>query len=58
VWGDRRTERGSAGAILRLSAEGGWAATAHVPALAAIDGYELRALSGSSAASARAAGEE
>jgi hypothetical protein len=31
---------------------GGWAATAHVPGLAALDGYELRALSASSAESA------
>ncbi len=42
--------------IVGLSANGGWAATAHVPALAALDGYELRALSASSAESARAAG--
>lgn len=41
-----------------LSARGGWAATAHVPALTGLDGYELRALSASSAASARAAGEK
>jgi predicted dehydrogenase len=41
-----------------LSASGGWAATAHVLALAGIDGYELRALSASSAESARAAGEK
>jgi predicted dehydrogenase len=43
--------------IVGLSAQGGWAARAHVPALAALDGYELRALSASSAESARAAGE-
>ena len=43
--------------IVGLSAAGGWAANAHVPALAALDGYELRALSASSAESARAAGE-
>ncbi|MET8008881.1 Gfo/Idh/MocA family oxidoreductase [Streptomyces sp. NPDC005271] len=42
--------------IVGLSARGGWAATAHVPALAALDGYELRALSASSEESARAAG--
>ncbi|HEY2205209.1 MAG TPA: Gfo/Idh/MocA family oxidoreductase [Pseudonocardia sp.] len=42
--------------IVGLSASGGWAARAHVPALRAIDGYELRALSASSAASAQAAG--
>ena len=44
--------------IVGLSAAGGWAATAHVPALAAVDGYELRALSASSAESARAASEK
>jgi predicted dehydrogenase len=44
--------------IVGLSANGGWAATAHVPALAAVEGYELRALSGSSAESARVAGEK
>ncbi|MFF4845808.1 Gfo/Idh/MocA family protein [Streptomyces collinus] len=41
-----------------LSASGGWAATAHVPALAGLAGYELRALSASSEESARAAGEK
>lgn len=44
--------------IVGLSASGGWAARAHVPALAALDGYELRALSASSEESARAAGEK
>ena len=44
--------------IVGLSAAGGWAASAHVPALAALDGYELRALSASSEESARAAGEQ
>lgn len=43
--------------IVGLSAGGGWAADAHVAALAAVDGFELRALSASSADSARAAGE-
>jgi predicted dehydrogenase len=43
--------------IVGLSAAGGWAATAHVPALAALEGYELRALSASSAESASAAGQ-
>jgi predicted dehydrogenase len=43
--------------IIGLSARGGWAARAHVPALAALSGYELTALSASSAASARAAGD-
>jgi predicted dehydrogenase len=44
--------------VVGLSARGGWAATAHVPALAGLDGYELRALSASTAESARAAGEK
>jgi predicted dehydrogenase len=45
--------------IVGLSATGGWAGTAHVPALAALpDAYELRALSASSAESAKAAGEK
>jgi predicted dehydrogenase len=44
--------------VVGLSAKGGWAAGAHVPALAAVSGYELRALSASSAESARAAGEK
>ncbi|OHV72059.1 Gfo/Idh/MocA family oxidoreductase [Pseudofrankia sp. BMG5.36] len=43
--------------VVGLSARGGWAATAHVPALTGLDGYELRALSASSTESARAAGE-
>jgi predicted dehydrogenase len=43
--------------IVGLSAAGGWAATAHVPALAALDGYQLRALSASSVESAAAAAE-
>lgn len=45
--------------IVGLSAGGGWARTAHVPALAALpDAYELRALSTSSTESAKAAGEK
>jgi predicted dehydrogenase len=45
--------------IVGLSVNGGWAGTAHVPALAALpDAYELRALSASSAESAKAAGEK
>jgi predicted dehydrogenase len=44
--------------IVGLSASGGWAAAAHVPALNHVDGYELRALSASSHASAHAAGEK
>ncbi|MEV5599505.1 Gfo/Idh/MocA family oxidoreductase [Streptomyces sp. NPDC052496] len=44
--------------IIGLSANGGWAARAHLPALAAVPGYELRALSASTPESARAAGEK
>jgi predicted dehydrogenase len=44
--------------IVGLSAAGGWAARAHVPALAAVPGIELRALSASSAESAKAAGDK
>ncbi|MFD7008557.1 Gfo/Idh/MocA family protein [Rhodococcus jostii] len=44
--------------IVGLSADGGWAAGAHVPALAALEGFELRALSTSSARSAQAAGTQ
>ncbi|MFK4067715.1 Gfo/Idh/MocA family protein [Streptomyces sp. NPDC029674] len=44
--------------LVGLSARGGWAPRSHVPALARLDGYELRALAASSAASARAAGEK
>jgi len=43
--------------VVGLSATGGWAATAHVPALETLDGYELRALSASSPETARAAGK-
>jgi predicted dehydrogenase len=43
--------------IVGLSATGGWAAGAHLPALAAVDGIELRALTAGSETSARAAGE-
>jgi predicted dehydrogenase len=44
--------------IVGLSASGGWAADAHVGALAAVDGFELRALSATSAASAQAAADK
>ncbi len=44
--------------IIGLSARGGWAATAHVPALRALDGYELRGVAASSRDSAVAAGEK
>jgi predicted dehydrogenase len=44
--------------IVGLSASGGFAARAHVPALRALEGYELRALSASTAESAAAAGRE
>jgi predicted dehydrogenase len=47
--------------IIGLSADGGWAARAHVPALRALrayrQGYELRALAASSAARAAAAAQ-
>ncbi|MBW5420838.1 gfo/Idh/MocA family oxidoreductase [Streptomyces sp. BG9H] len=44
--------------IVGLSARGGWAPRSHLPALARLEGYELRALSASSEESARAAGEK
>ncbi|MFF3495280.1 Gfo/Idh/MocA family protein [Streptomyces sp. NPDC002795] len=43
--------------IVGLSADGGWASRGHVPALEAVDGYELRALAASSAQSAERAAE-
>src|SRR5207247_1264264 len=43
--------------IIGVSPVRGWAATAHIPALRALPGYEIRALSGHSAESAREAGE-
>src|SRR6266508_1569567 len=43
--------------IIGVSPSRGWAATAHIPALRALPTYEIRALSGHSAESARAAGE-
>ncbi|MGE3620012.1 MAG: Gfo/Idh/MocA family protein [Acidimicrobiia bacterium] len=43
--------------IVGLSASGGWASVAHVPALAAVDGFELRGLATSSAETARAAAD-
>jgi predicted dehydrogenase len=43
--------------IVGLSAGGGWAASAHVPALAALECYELRGVAASSPESAVAAGE-
>lgn len=41
--------------VIGLSATRGWAATAHLPALRAVPGYEVRASSASSPESARAA---
>lgn len=41
--------------IVGLSASGGWAAGAHLPAVEAVDGIELRALATSTPASARTA---
>jgi len=43
--------------IVGVSPVRGWAATAHIPALRALPGYEIRALSARSAESARAARE-
>jgi predicted dehydrogenase len=43
--------------IIGVNPAWGWAATAHIPALRALPIYEIRALSASSAESARAAGE-
>src|SRR5881227_572881 len=43
--------------IIGVSADRGWAATAHIPALRALPNYEIRALSAHTAESARAAGE-
>lgn len=43
--------------IVGLSAAGGWASRAHVPALAAVDGLELRALVAGSPQSSRAAAD-
>src|SRR5438445_13544423 len=43
--------------IVGVSPVRGWAATAHIPALRALPGYEIRAVSARSAESARAAGE-
>src|SRR5256714_4895199 len=43
--------------IIGVSPVRGWAATSHTPALRALPNYEIRALSGHSAESARAAGE-
>ena len=43
--------------IVGLSASGRWAATAHVPALRAVDGFEIRALTASTPQSAKSAAE-
>src|SRR3989454_11511874 len=43
--------------IIGVSPVRGWAAPAHIPALRALPNYEIRALSGHSPESARAAGE-
>jgi predicted dehydrogenase len=53
------SDHGSLGVgIVGLSASGGWAANAHVPALSRLPGYELRGLASSSAATAKAAGDK
>ncbi|NKY87598.1 Gfo/Idh/MocA family oxidoreductase [Nocardia veterana] len=44
--------------IVGLSASGGWAAAAHVPAVTSLGGFELRGLVASTSASAAAAGEK
>ncbi|MEU7580735.1 Gfo/Idh/MocA family oxidoreductase [Streptomyces sp. NPDC041068] len=44
--------------LVGLSARGGWAPQSHLPALTRLKGYDLRALSASGDASARAAGEK
>jgi predicted dehydrogenase len=44
--------------IIGLSAKGGWAANAHVPALERLPNYEIRGLSASSIGSAKAAAEK
>ncbi|MDS0135771.1 MULTISPECIES: Gfo/Idh/MocA family oxidoreductase [unclassified Amycolatopsis] len=51
-----RERRPTGVGIVGLSASGGWAAGAHLPALSAVDGMELTALATSSEASAVAAG--
>jgi predicted dehydrogenase len=43
--------------IIGVNPAWGWAATAHIPALRALQTYEIRALSATSAEAARAAGE-
>ena len=53
---ERRVQRVGVG-IVWLSATRGWAANAHLPALRALPGYEVVALSASSPESARAAAE-
>ena len=50
-------ERSIGVGIIGVSAERGWAAAAHIPALRALPNYEIRALSARSPESARAAGE-
>ncbi|QQQ78678.1 Gfo/Idh/MocA family oxidoreductase [Saccharothrix sp. 6-C] len=44
--------------IIGLGAQGGWAGRSHLPALRAVPGYEVRALSTSSARSAQRSGHE
>ncbi len=43
--------------VIGLSAGGGWGAGAHLPAMSAVGGFEVRGLVGSSSASGRAASE-
>lgn len=57
TWADTGQPRPIGVGIVGLSANGGWAGRAHVPALSAVDGVELRALATSTAATADAAGD-
>lgn len=51
-----RTEKPIGVGIIGLGAHGSWAGRSHLPALRAVPGYELRALSASSRQSAERAG--
>ncbi|SDP79373.1 Predicted dehydrogenase [Actinopolyspora xinjiangensis] len=44
--------------LVGLSAEGGWGVRGHLPALKAVDGFELRALAGSDLRAAEKAGDK
>jgi predicted dehydrogenase len=55
---DRRNRTPVRVGIVGLSATAGWASIAHLPALRALPGYELRGLSASSPVAAAAAGDK